>query len=957
MNFKYLFPFLVMILFSLPTFGQLDSVFYSKQTGTVASGVTQTTDNFTNAPIPIGEPKEIPQIIVPNTESNSISTEEPESNAPYKYIEDRNATENPQLENGQTVILKKFEGIPQTAYFPPDPTMAVGPNHVIVYVNDMFRIYDKQGNILKTIDSHPWWLPLTPYNSGDPQVIYDHFMHRWVMSLIEADDQTFTYGDIIAYSDDDDPLGVWYLYRFPNASLGDFPKLGFDDEALYLMWRNGQSSIKIINKAEFYNSNGGPVNFTRLYNIGTPGGGGALDCITPAISYSPGSGAWFLWAKGSFQSTPSPSNFYALYKITNPLTNPGIRGKVLTVPTYYTPPNAGQLGGGTGLEMNGWMARQPVVRDGYLYATHDVANSNNHAYSSVKYLKIDLNTPSVVDNIEFGQLNYWYMYPACTVDKDHNLAITFSRSATTEYVGGYFSTKLATDTEISPSVPIAEGQGNYVKEGSGRNRWGDYLGIYLDPADENNVWILPEYVPETNTWGTMVGEIRMVPFSGVYTNLSSDSLGFGDAEINTIGDTLEVIVSNYGADDLEITSVASEVGPFARIPGQTFPQTLHTYDSLTIKVNFAPTSLGDYDEVLAISSNDPNLTGIELTGHCYEIVIPYTDIFYASSGGGNNGDMITIDRETGAGTTLGPSLFGEITSLAVNPNNNVLYGLVTAGSRIVRVNADQGDAYTLFTLDILALTGIDFDTSGTLYASTQDGDIYSIDLTNGDYTLVTTATIKLKSIAFNPTSNELWGALYKSFGAGKDSLFTIDLTTGEATPVGKTGFSVATNDMAFDEDNKLYGVTGSTNQEGKLFEINQVDGTGTLIGTGIGFNHTTGLAFSINGPVVSVDGKQSVIPEEYSLKQNYPNPFNPETKIEFSLPVTSEVQIVIYNILGQQVATLINEQKNAGNYSVVWNADDAKGIRLSSGIYFYMLKASGVNGNEFQQIKKMILLK
>ncbi|MCW8960936.1 MAG: hypothetical protein OQK29_05185, partial [Ignavibacteriaceae bacterium] len=519
MNFKYLFPVTLMILFSLPTFAQLDSVYYNKQTGTVSSGVMQTTDNFTNAPIPIGEPKIIPQIIVPSIESNSILPEESESTAPYKYIEDRNASDNPQLENGTTVILKKFEGIPMTQFIPPDQTMAVGPNHVIVYVNDMFSIFDKEGNVLKNIDSHSWWLPLTPYNSGDPQIIYDHFMHRWVMSLIEADGTTFTYGDIVAYSDDDDPLGVWYLYRFPNASLGDFPKLGFDDEALYISWRSGNgiggsTSLKIINKAELYSSNGGPVNYTRLYNITKPGAPSqpTLDNIIPAISYTQGGGGWLFWAQGDFQTTPYPQNFYAVYKVTNPLTDPGLRGKVLSVPIYYTPPLAGQLGGGLPLDVNGWMARQPVVRDGILYAAHDVANSNNLAYSSVKYLKIDLSTPSILENIEYGNVGYYYLFPACAVDKDHNVAITFSRSATTEYVGGYFATKLATDTDINPSIPLAEGQGNYVVDyGSGRNRWGDYMGIYLDPADENNIWILPEYVPATNTWGTMVGEIRMVP--------------------------------------------------------------------------------------------------------------------------------------------------------------------------------------------------------------------------------------------------------------------------------------------------------------------------------------------------------------------------------------------------------------------------------------------------------------
>jgi len=76
------------------------------------------------------------------------------------------------------------------------------------------------------------------------------------------------------------------------------------------------------------------------------------------------------------------------------------------------------------------------------------------------------------------------------------------------------------------------------------------------------------------------------------------------------------------------------------------------------------------------------------------------------------------------------------------------------------------------------------------------------------------------------------------------------------------------------------------------------------------------------------------IPNSFELSQNYPNPFNPSTTISFSLPKTSEVQLNIYNVLGQHVAQLVNEVKNAGTYQVNWDASN-----LSSGIYIYRLQA------------------
>ncbi len=99
------------------------------------------------------------------------------------------------------------------------------------------------------------------------------------------------------------------------------------------------------------------------------------------------------------------------------------------------------------------------------------------------------------------------------------------------------------------------------------------------------------------------------------------------------------------------------------------------------------------------------------------------------------------------------------------------------------------------------------------------------------------------------------------------------------------------------------------------------------------------------------------IPAAYDLRQNYPNPFNPSTTIDFSLPAEANVKLVIFNILGQEVIRLVDGQMSAGNHTIVWNADDVAGNKLTSGIYLYKLTASGVNGNEFQDIKKMILMK
>ncbi len=126
----------------------------------------------------------------------------------------------------------------------------------------------------------------------------------------------------------------------------------------------------------------------------------------------------------------------------------------------------------------------------------------------------------------------------------------------------------------------------------------------------------------------------------------------------------------------------------------------------------------------------------------------------------------------------------------------------------------------------------------------------------------------------------------------------------------------------------------SANQNGSSFGLYAA----LVDGTVIPFSSTlTSINETSSGQVLN----------SYSLLQNYPNPFNPSTKIEFSLPAKQAVSLKIFNLLGQEIATLVNREMNEGNYNINF---DASG--LSSGIYLYQLKA----GN-YVQTKKMTLLK
>ena len=95
-----------------------------------------------------------------------------------------------------------------------------------------------------------------------------------------------------------------------------------------------------------------------------------------------------------------------------------------------------------------------------------------------------------------------------------------------------------------------------------------------------------------------------------------------------------------------------------------------------------------------------------------------------------------------------------------------------------------------------------------------------------------------------------------------------------------------------------------------------------------------------------------ILPQSFSLSQNCPNPFNPETAIRYDLPVEAKVSLFVYDIGGQRVRLLVDEEKEAGRHTVVWDGKDEAGREVASGIYLYRLRTDG-----FACTRKMALIR
>ncbi len=173
-----------------------------------------------------------------------------------------------------------------------------------------------------------------------------------------------------------------------------------------------------------------------------------------------------------------------------------------------------------------------------------------------------------------------------------------------------------------------------------------------------------------------------------------------------------------------------------------------------------------------------------------------------------------------------------------------------------------------------------------------------------------------------------------------DHIWSLTMNLPAGTPSGYTEYKFGCNYPGVDT------VNGGSSYLDNEMKANVNHFFNIAAGAPIVLNNIFGVQDSVSA-FTAVKKENSNIPNKFNLSQNYPNPFNPSTVINYSIPKSQMVMLKIYNILGQEVATLVNQEQVAGNYKVTFDAS-----RLSSGVYFYSIKT----GN-FSAVKKMMLLK
>jgi hypothetical protein len=221
-------------------------------------------------------------------------------------------------------------------------------------------------------------------------------------------------------------------------------------------------------------------------------------------------------------------------------------------------------------------------------------------------------------------------------------------------------------------------------------------------------------------------------------------------------------------------------------------------------------------------------------------------------------------------------------------------------------------------------------------------------------------------IIFNstaPTSIQLDGVYMLANAAGGANPLAVELTS--FTGSSKENSIALSWTTATEHNNYGFNIERSVTGKSEWTEVGFVKGSGNS-----SVSHTYSFtdnaagsgSFDYRIKQTDVNGKSQYIgsvvtvgvnvPTEFALSQNYPNPFNPSTIIKYSIPQATFVTLKIYNMLGQEVATLVNGQTDIGFHSITWNGRTSAGSYAASGVYIYRIVAG-----DFVQVKKMNLLK
>ncbi len=405
-----------------------------------------------------------------------------------------------------------------------------------------------------------------------------------------------------------------------------------------------------------------------------------------------------------------------------------------------------------------------------------------------------------------------------------------------------------------------------------------------------------------------------------------------------------VTVKNTGTDSLFITSVASSNARFTVTPATA---RMDSNASRKFYITFAPTSVGVQTTSIVFTTNTSEVNDtVKASGS------GLVGVTIAEARKDLNNDLIadhSITKDTlviyGVITTPNMGASASQTSFFMQDSTG---GIDAFGFGLPPVTYSKGDS--------VLVIGTVSQFRGLVEFTPLVLDTLHFQILKHNATLPKTKHLTLHQFVTNAESYEgqliELDTLYKATGTWPAAL--VGNVSVYLTNAAKTD----TVQMFLDLDAAIGGSTEPLYPINVVGFVSQFSSATTVYNNGyeITPRDTNDIKHTA---IAGVNDALAGIPTVYELQNNYPNPFNPSTTIMYGLPRQSHVTVMIYSVLGQEVATLVNEVQAPSYYRVVWNGQDKKGGQVSSGVYFFRIVAQSTDGKTqpFVEVKKMMLMK
>lgn len=457
-----------------------------------------------------------------------------------------------------------------TYYIPPDPSGASGPFHVVDVGNTMIQWFTKNGVMQYHQSLATFFAPLGPplaTNTFDPKVIFDQYNERFIVISLERSTAGATGSYIlVAVSRTSDPNMGWFYLAIDSKlnisgadTWADYPGLGVGPDAVYItnnMFTMAGSAYSgsrlwIINKTPFYNGGVAAWNVYNPYAVN-----GSATTTQPAHMFGPapaGTGT-FLCAYSGL--TDGVNEFVQVVQVLNPLGAVTFNQQYVNIgdiegPDFLALPDAPQATISSLIEVNDRRALNAVWRNNELWVSSTIfpntgPDLNQTTAHWFKLNATGVGTISLGDQGDVGAedlgANTYTFFPSLMVDKCGNMGIGFAASNNLIYPSACYTGRLATDPAgtVQSTGMLAAGLDYYTRTfNSGRNRWGDYSGISIDPGDEVTFWVFNEYADvrgtplgspvEDGRWATEWGSFVMGchPVAVSITGFQAQAVGTG----------------------------------------------------------------------------------------------------------------------------------------------------------------------------------------------------------------------------------------------------------------------------------------------------------------------------------------------------------------------------------------------------------------------------------------------